>query len=100
MNRVMVISPHPGDESIGCGGTICKHVAAGDTVHIEVLTSGEKGGRGVGEHEAALMREAEAKTAAEILKVAHIEFYRQVDGALSASEKLVHMLANRIETVR
>ena len=43
MNRVMVISPHPDDESIGCGGTICRHVAAGEPVHVELLTSGEKG---------------------------------------------------------
>ena len=31
MNRIMVISPHPDDESIGCGGTIQKHVAEGDS---------------------------------------------------------------------
>jgi len=49
MNRVMVISPHPDDESIGCGGTICRHVAAGDPVYIELLTSGEKGGHGLSE---------------------------------------------------
>ena len=47
MNRIMVISPHPDDESIGCGGTISKHVAEGDVVQVELLTSGEKGGHGL-----------------------------------------------------
>ena len=44
MKRVMVISPHPDDEAIGCGGAICGHIASGDTVYLELLTSGEKGG--------------------------------------------------------
>ena len=61
MNRIMVISPHPDDESIGCGGTIQKHVAEGDVVHVELLTSGEKGGHGWSEAETAIRREAEAE---------------------------------------
>jgi LmbE family N-acetylglucosaminyl deacetylase len=99
MKRVMVISPHPDDESIGCGGVICRHVAAGDTVHFELLTSGEKGGHGLDEHETAEVREAEARTAAKILGIAHVEFYRQNDGALSASKELAGLLARRLEAL-
>ena len=100
MKRVMVISPHPDDESIGCGGTICRHVAAGDTVHLELLTSGEKGGHGLSEPETALMREAEAEAAAKILGIVHVELYRQNDGELSASAPLAQMLAGRIEALK
>ena len=97
MKRIMVISPHPDDESIGCGGAICGHVAAGDTVYLELLTSGEKGGHGLGEHETAQKREAEASTAAKILGIAHIEFYRRNDGSLSANTELATLLASRLE---
>jgi LmbE family N-acetylglucosaminyl deacetylase len=100
MNRIMVISPHPDDESIGCGGTILKHVAEGDVVHVELLTSGEKGGHGRSEAETAAVREAEATTAAMVLGLAHVEFYRQPDGALRANKKLALLLAKRINDWR
>jgi N-acetylglucosamine malate deacetylase 1 len=100
MNRIMVISPHPDDESIGCGGTVLKHVAEGDLVHVEVLTSGEKGGHGRSEAETATVREAEAAAAAVILGVAHVECYRQPDGGLRANQSLARRLAKRIEDWR
>jgi len=36
--NVLVISCHPDDETLGCGGTILRHVAAGDTVHWLIVT--------------------------------------------------------------
>jgi LmbE family N-acetylglucosaminyl deacetylase len=98
MNRVMVISPHPDDEAIGCGGTVQKHVLVGDVVHVEVLTSGEKGGHGSDENETALCREQETETAAAILGIQHVEFHRQKDGRLNASRRLIQLLAERIES--
>lgn len=38
MSRVVVIAPHPDDETLGCGGTLLKHVAAGDEVHWVIVT--------------------------------------------------------------
>jgi len=38
---VLVIAPHPDDEVLGCGGTILRHVAEGNAVHVVICTRGE-----------------------------------------------------------
>jgi LmbE family N-acetylglucosaminyl deacetylase len=38
---VAVIAAHPDDEILGVGGTIRRHVLAGDTVHVIVVCEGE-----------------------------------------------------------
>ncbi len=39
MSKVMVIAPHPDDETLGCGGTLIKHKAAGDEIHWLIMTN-------------------------------------------------------------
>lgn len=31
-DKIIVVSPHPDDETLGCGGTLLKHKAQGDTI--------------------------------------------------------------------
>lgn len=38
LNDVLVIAPHPDDETLGCGGTLLKHKAAGARIHWLVVT--------------------------------------------------------------
>jgi N-acetylglucosamine malate deacetylase 1 len=38
MSVVLAIAPHPDDETLGCGGTLLRHGAAGDEVHWLVVT--------------------------------------------------------------
>jgi len=38
--RVLVVAPHPDDEVLGCGGVMARHAAAGDEVHVVVVTRG------------------------------------------------------------
>ncbi len=97
MAQVLVISPHPDDESIGCGGTIRKHVLAGDAVHVIVLTSGEAGGHGRPPDETATLREAEATEAATILGLASLEFWREPDGRFAATPAVCRRLTTTIE---
>jgi len=96
MSHILVISPHPDDESLGCGGTIQKHVAEGDVVHVELLTSGEKGGHDLNPADVGAVREKEALVAASILAIEHVEFYREPDGALTVTPQLVGRLSQRI----
>lgn len=39
--RVLVLAPHPDDETIGCGGTIARWAAQGADIEVVVLTDGE-----------------------------------------------------------
>lgn len=38
--NILVVAPHPDDEVLGAGGTIARHVADGDEVHVVILTRG------------------------------------------------------------
>jgi LmbE family N-acetylglucosaminyl deacetylase len=99
-SRILVVSPHPDDEAIGCGGTLRKHICDGDEVRALFLTSGEQGGHGLDQKEARRIREGEARKAAAILGIKEIEFWRGKDGALRATRRLVGRLAAAIEVYR
>lgn len=95
-DRVLVVSPHPDDESLACGGQIQQALAAGAQVWIVWLTAGDgfewdavvtnRTLRPVGTpmRELALRRQQEARRAAEILGVpaAHEVFLGYPDGGL------------------
>ena len=36
--KVLVVAPHPDDETLGCGGTLLKHKASGDKIHWLIVT--------------------------------------------------------------
>lgn len=61
---ILVFGAHPDDVELGCAATLAKEISLGKKVGIVDLTRGELGTRGSAE-----IREAEAKKAAEILKV-------------------------------
>ncbi len=40
MKRVLVFAAHPDDEVLGCGATIARHAAHGDSVTIAIFAQG------------------------------------------------------------
>jgi LmbE family N-acetylglucosaminyl deacetylase len=82
--RALVLSPHPDDESIGCGGTIGLMKAAGATVDVLFMTSGEAGHPEPPKAELAKalleQRKKEAASACGVLGVDNIFFLGGRDG--------------------
>ena len=80
--KVLVLAPHPDDETIGCGGSLYLHAKNGDKVSVVFLTSGELGLSHLPKSTAWQIREAEARRAARILKVRELRFLRCSDWTL------------------
>ncbi len=59
---ILVLSAHPDDAEISCGGTIAKHIALGKKVGVVDLTHGELGTRGT-----AKIRDQEAAASSKVL---------------------------------
>ena len=90
--RVLVVAPHPDDESVGCGGAVARHTRAGDRIDVVFLTSGEAGGHGKEPAHTRDLREQEARDAAAILGVSDLHFWRQPDGDLAPTAFLLARL--------
>lgn len=81
---VLVVAPHPDDETIGCGGAIARHVDRGDAVRVLVATSGEATGAGPrSDRDVRHVREAECRAACATLGAREPVFARLADGALA-----------------
>jgi N-acetylglucosamine malate deacetylase 1 len=69
--NVLVVAPHADDEVLGCGGTMARHAADGDNVHVLIAT------RGIEElypPEGIEIVRAEARAAHQLLNVTETHF--------------------------
>ena len=94
--RVLILSPHPDDEALGCGGTLRWHVEQGDKVQVIFLTSGEQGVRGQDSTETSRIRTEEAKAAAKVLGYQSLEFWHEPDGALKLTRPLLKRMKEKL----
>ena len=68
MRKILVVAAHPDDELLGIGGTVAKHVLAGDEVRVVIMCEGEsmRYKNGAGQTEAI-------RKAADMLGVANVD---------------------------
>jgi LmbE family N-acetylglucosaminyl deacetylase len=101
--RVMVIAPHPDDETIGCGGTLHKHHLAGDRVTAVFMTDGSKGDAlagGISREALIELREREAQAAAAVLGIDECVFLRNPDTSLQCSAHTVGQLSRLLKSLQ
>jgi LmbE family N-acetylglucosaminyl deacetylase len=98
---VLVLSPHPDDDVITCGGTLVKHHRAGDHITSVYLTDGRKGDPAWGD-EADLVRERRAETeqAARIIGIDRLVFLGEPDLELRVHRELVRRLSSILDEAR
>jgi N-acetylglucosamine malate deacetylase 1 len=72
--NVLVVAAHSDDEALGCAGTMAKHVAAGDKVHVIFMTNGVDS-RNTSSNSDIENRQAAARKSADILGVTSMEYF-------------------------
>ena len=92
--RVVVIGAHPDDELLGAGGTLVRHVLAGDEVHAIVVADGARS-RYPAEFAATL--EKQARRAAEVIGFTSLQLLSLPDQRLDTLPLIV--LTQRLEGV-
>ncbi|MBN1276164.1 MAG: PIG-L family deacetylase [Deltaproteobacteria bacterium] len=100
--RALVFSPHPDDETIGCGGSLALHAAAGDQVKVVFLTDGAKGdtsGR-IDRDSYVAIRQKEAERACACLGISDFEFWSYEDRGLAGSRGVLRRIMDLFEVFR
>jgi LmbE family N-acetylglucosaminyl deacetylase len=76
--NILIIASHPDDEILGCGGSIARHVEAGDTVHTLILGQGATSrctSRASRQASMSVKRlQTQARKAADVLGVSSVSF--------------------------
>lgn len=96
---VVCVGGHPDDPESGCGGTLARYAAQGDTVTVVYLTRGERGIEGKALNEAARIRSAECETACRIIGARPV-FFGQIDGATEVTHAQVDAMRQLLAPLR
>ncbi|HYO50428.1 MAG TPA: PIG-L deacetylase family protein [Chloroflexia bacterium] len=93
-DRVLVIAPHPDDETLGCGGTIALHSKAGDHVCVVIVTDGGSSrAGGLGREEMRRRRHDESASAMSALAPVVLIRLGLPEGAWPPEDLYAHLSA-------
>ena len=100
--RALVVTPHPDDAEIWCGGTLARWIGQGAEVYYVLCTDGGRGSEhpGVTPAELAAIREQEQLTAANLLGVKEVVQLRYPDGELEDTPQFRKQLVREIRRLR
>lgn len=101
MKTVLVVAAHSDDEALGCGGTIARHVAEGDTVYAVFLADGVSSREGTGTVELNKRMEA-AERARQILGITKNYYLGLPDNRLDTLPliEVIHPLEKVISEIK
>lgn len=111
-SRVLVLAPHMDDDALGCGGSLHRHVLAGEAVTIAYLTDGRKGdprlnARRLPDDERDRLEERlvaarcrEAKRSAVVLGVRDLRFLGHRDQELVVSSRATRQVADLLKELQ
>lgn len=103
---ILVLSPHPDDETLGCGGTIKLMTQTSAEVDVLYMTRGELGveapeaTNAESRAQLATIRTAEAHEACRFLGIRHVDFLNGSDGRLGEQTDLSNDLLARLQSRR
>lgn len=99
--RVLVLAPHPDDELIGCGGTLCRLLAAGAKVTILQATDGCNL-ESLCDLPPALRKTVRLEEAGRVASAlgAGLVLWREQDGQLQCSRGTISRLAELLDELR
>ena len=98
----LAVFAHPDDAEICAGGTLARWVGAGRSVHLLVLTNGDRGSSDPRRNrvELAATRRAETEAGAQLLGLASVQVLSIHDGELENTPVVREAVIRRIREVR
>jgi LmbE family N-acetylglucosaminyl deacetylase len=100
--KVLVVAPHPDDETVGLGGTLALHARRGDDVQVVFATTGVHGdvSKDLTPEEYVALRQAEARAAAAELGLGELVFWPFPDSCVVTTQDLEHITNMMCEVYR
>lgn len=98
--NVLILAPHPDDETVGCGGTIRAYRQVGAHITCVYMTDGRRGNPDYDENTLVEIRRSEARKVAEILGIDRTVFLENHDEELAVTAETVGQLTRILEDVR
>ncbi len=100
--RVLVVTPHPDDAEVWCGGTVARWIQEGAEVHYVLCTDGGKGTDqpGITSGQLSATRAQELMDATGVLGVKDVVMLNHADGELEDTGEFRKELVRQIRRIR